>query len=274
MRRTERNKSRSVLFAWKAPLFCKLIMVGLLCSVLVATTFAWLGINNQADTNDVKMRVNVSPNLVISDNSSAIAGYTASSLSNSYIEKRWSEDAKELIPVDHYDSDDYPTVTGTNVFNLVYNTNPENVSRITGKGDDLTFAHVPSQSANKYFIDKVVYIASLDKAMTKNSDYSVITFTITENGSGTTTNEAYKSASVDIYVSGTYKGTLNLDDLDHFSINDINSIPLNTIGSIQITLRCYFDGALQKNNTTNYVNSSSLATNTADISFDISIEAN
>ena len=152
------------------------------------------------------------------------------------------------------------------------------MSRLTGKAATnatLTYAHVPANGENMYYIDRTVYIASLDQAMTRGNEYSVIRFTIAETGTGTTTNPAYKSASIDVYVDGIYKGTLNLDTLDTFTISDVASIPLNTSSSIPITFRCYFDGALPSATepTKFYVNSSALSTNTAVITFTVSIDA-
>ncbi len=242
---------------------------------ITSVTWAWVAMNRQVESKGVSMTIESSPNLVISDSASTIATYTESSWTNSYITKTWSESTTELIPADHYDSTTYPTVAGSNNVNLVYNSNPENVVRNTGKGTSLTFTHVPSDGEDEYFIDRTVYIASLGSAMTRGTDYSNLVFTITETGSGTTTNRAYKSASVDVYVAGAYKGTLNLDTLNSITVSDVTTIPLNTSSSIEITFRCYFDGALQDANdaSKNYVNSTSLATNTANITFDITITA-
>ena len=192
--------------------------------------------------------------------------------------KSWTEDAQELIPVAHYDNSVYPTVTGTNAKNLVYNTNPEQVSRATGKkaaSVDLTFAHVPADGNGTYFIDKVVYIASLGKAMAQGADYTNLMFAISESGNGTLTNTAYKSASVDVYVGNTYKGTLNLDTMSSVTVSDLTAIPINTGTPVEITFRCYFDGSLinATDNTKTYVNSAALATNNADITIGIAITA-
>ena len=259
----------------KPSIVMPLITMITLLAAVVSVTWAWVSMNNHLDSTGISMNVNVSANLVISDSASAIAAYTTSGWKDSYVEKMWSDDTRELIPVDHYDSATYPVVSGSDSVGLVYNDNPVNVVRTTGKGNNLTFSHVPSDGVGTYFIDKVVYVASLKTAMTKGTDYSRLTFSITETGSGTTVNTAYKSASVDVYVANVYKGTLNLDQLGSFSVTDVDSVPLNTAGSLAITFRCYFDGALQNasDNTKNYVNSTVLATNTADISFDITITA-
>ncbi len=257
-----------------------MIVIAVLAVVLSMSivTVAWMSANRSLGSNGVEMNVTASPNLVISDSSQTIAAYSVSTFANSYVSKSWGdEDVTELVPSDHYDSSTYPSVGGSNpnTFNLVFNTNPENISRSLGTGNDLTFEHVPADGEGTYFIDKVVYIASLDKSMARGTDYTNITFTISETGTGTTTNRAYKSASTDVYVAGTYKGTLNLDTLNTFSVADLDSIPLNTSGSVEITFRCYFDGALQdaSDNTKKYVTSNALTTNTADIRMNISIVA-
>ncbi len=257
-----------------------LSMALLFCAIvaLTALTAAWLILNRAVDSEGVQMAIETSPNLVISDSSATIATYSEASWNDNYIVKTWSEAAGELIPADHYDSTTYPAVTGTDNVGLVYNDNPEDVNRNTGKAATnatLTYAHVPADGENMYYIDRTVYIASLEKAMTQGNEYSVIRFTIAETGDGTTTNRAYKSASIDVYVSGTYKGTLNLDTLDTFTISDVASIPLNTSSSIPITFRCYFDGALQDANDASkfYVNSTALSTNTAVITFTVTISA-
>ena len=251
------------------------IIAALLLVSLVSATFAWLSFNRETESAGIAMTIDTSPNLVISDSSSALSAYTSANWSGSYVVHTWSDAAEELIPADHYDSTTYPSVTGTDTFGLVYNSNPENVSRSTGRGESLTFAHVPADGEGSYFIDKTVYIASLDKAMTRGTEYNDLVFEIEETGSGTTTNSAYRSASVDVYVAGTYEGTLNLDTLSSITVSDVASIPLNTSGNVEITFRCYFDGALPdpSQSGVNYVNSSALAVNTANISFDITISA-
>ncbi|MBP5177227.1 MAG: hypothetical protein ILP02_01440 [Clostridia bacterium] len=259
-------------------LISRFIMIVLSFAIIVAfavTSVAWFAINRQVGVTGMSVRVEVSANLVVSDSATTIAGYSQSGWNASYSEKVWNDSPTELIPTDHYDSTTYPAVDGTNTFNLVYNSNPENVGRATGRGADLTFAHVPSDGEDKYFIDRVIYIASLNKAMTRGQDYSVLTFSINEVGNGTTTNSAYKAASVDIYVSGTFKGTVNLDTLDSISVSDVGTIPLNLSGSIPITFRCYFNGALQHSEDASktYVNSRDLAVSTDDISIDISVRA-
>lgn len=257
-----------------------LIFISVVSVLLAATsvTWAWIAMNTQVASNNMKMTIEVSPNLIISDSSSAISNYSSSNWADNYVVKSWSDEATELVPVDHYDSTTYPSVTGSNAVYLVFNNNPEVVSRTTGKATGssaLTFAHVPSDGIGTYYIDKTVYIASLDKEMTQGTDYSNLTFTILESGSGTTTNRAYKSASVDVYINGVFKGTLNLDTLSSFNVSDVTTIPLNTSSSIEITFRCYFDGALldATDNTKTYVNSAVLATNTTDITFGITITA-
>lgn len=254
------------------------LFVVLVIFVYLNSTYGWFSNNREVNGRGMSVQAEVSPNLVLSDSATTISGYTESGWNDSYFEKVWNESPLELIPTDHYDSTVYSDSIvddGTNVFNLVYNSNPENVARGTGKGVDLRFAHVPSDGEDLFFIDRVIYIASLSREMTQGRDYSVLTFSIEEAGTGTTTNSAYKSASVDVYVNEVFKGTLNLDTLDSFSISDITSIPLNTSGSIKITFRCYFDGALNVAGNTgkNYVNSTDLAVNTANIFIDLYVKA-
>ncbi len=252
-------------------------LVMICCAALLTTgTLAWLIYNREVDSANMEMTIEATPNLIISDNASAIASYTKANWTDSYIVKSWADTAQELIPTDHYDSAVYTNVTGTNRFNLVYNTNPEEVSRTTGKGNGLTFEHVPADGENLYFLDRNVYIASLDKELVRGTDYTNITFTIEEVGNGTATNTAYKAASIDVYIDGTYRGTLDLDTKDSFSVSNINAIPVNTSSSINITFRCYFNGALENasDNTKTYVNSTALSTNNADVSMTVKISAN
>lgn len=263
----------------------------IICVMLVGTaTFAWISTNRSLNNNGITMSVDTSPNLVISDSLSSINGYIIGDWEDSYAAINWADEANKLIPVDHYDSSKYSDVSGDNENTLlVYNTNPSVVDRTTGiKSDssqnDLEFAHVPASGvpetgAGKYFIDYEVFIAALDQPLTQGADYTKLTFTITENsledtGKATQYNSAYRSASVDIWISGLYKGTLDLNENSTFDVTSIASIPENSESAISITFRCYFNGAMQKNSQGDtYVNSDALILETAWVNFNITIIA-
>lgn len=273
------NKSNSAvvkLYSTFPVLIILSIVMVLVTIVYLNNSLGWFFQSKVDSGNGMGVKVDVSQNLVVSDDVNAIASYTISGWSNEYVEKVWNASVVELIPADHYTESEYPVVEeGTNTVGLVYNTNPENVARNTGKGEDLTFAYVPADGEDTYFIDRTVYIASLDRPMTKGVDYASIEISIAEAGEATTMNNAYKSASADVYVGGAFKGTLNLDTLESITVDDLDAIPLNTSGSIEIIFRCYFDGALEKANdpTKNYVNSTELAVNTANISMEFTVAA-
>ncbi len=274
------SNSRVVLNA-KGIVSVVLLFVLASAVVFSSITAAWLAMNTSLDSNDIKMQIEVSPNLVISDKytgdlATATAAGTRTPAANdtnsstSFTQVVFTRSQTILIPATHASS----SATG-----LKYNTTPDRVSRTTGYksgSDDLVLADVPASptGGRTYFVDYEVYIASTDVAMTVTSLRASVS-------GATLANDYQYAASIDFYngsvSSSNYMGTLNLANKGMNSSGStsggnlvagtpqsldlpITSIPLNTSGSVHIIMRCYFDGALEKTNNQAYVYSQGLTT--------------
>ena len=134
------NKSNSAvakLYSTFPVLIILSIVMVLVTIVYLNNSLGWFFQSKVDSGNGMGVKVDVSQNLVVSDDVNAIASYTISGWSNEYVEKVWNASIVELIPADHYTESEYPVVEeGTNTVGLVYNTNPENVARNTGKGEE------------------------------------------------------------------------------------------------------------------------------------------
>ena len=168
---------------------------------------------------------------------------------------------------------------------LEYNTNPSEISPTTGyeKGSTAaTFARAENPAYNAeniasksvYYRDYQVCIASTDKPMTVSANNKYFKLNVTMDGTwDDMTAEAIAAdkqfeylyaSSVDFYLGevsyDNFVGKLNLKNqythtdqtpLDLFSQLASNdplktTIPLNTSDHIVVTMRMYFDGALEK----------------------------
>ena len=138
---------------------------------------------------------------------------------------------------------------------LKYVTNHYAVDKVSGNalpGSSLEFAPVPETDNEIYFVDHVVYLASVVDSI----EVASLTATITVSDQSYLENEFIKAASIDFYVgevSATgYRGTTSiaksLSGAEDKSIDLFESeggvVPLNTEGYITVIMRCYFDGAL------------------------------
>ncbi len=229
----------------------------LAATVFVSATFAWFSANSIVTATSMQVNAATSTALVISKELSV---GTLTSVS-------FETGTNELTPATH-DS----TVTIDNTLSgvatgLKYNTNPSAVSAGTGyaAGETaLTFdtAINDSPTGNYYYLDYTVYVASAGSVM-ENTGLSAYAFTGVEITADTT-----KATSIDFYVSedsanlGAYKGTLNLsnltaaansDGITYYTTNiqllpNTSTIPQNNSTSdyLKITMRVYYDGALEK----------------------------
>lgn len=269
----------------KIQLVCVFLMMILTLGSLVSSTMAWLSINKSIASDGMKMNIEVSPNLVISDTKANLQAATndnaddrtstATNTSGDYVTVSWAASASDLECATH---------VSTSTTGLKYNTTPETVSRSTGLGT-ITLADAVNDDST-FYVDYTVYVGSLDTTMAISHLYATMSTTAELT-------DAYKSASVDFYLgsvsSSNYKGTLNLAQKNgkdssgtslgetaanqKIDITGSTTVPVNTGNSpIVIVMRCYFDGALLKDSTTAYVRSKGLST-TANFSFEVNFTA-
>ncbi len=250
--------------------------------VLAAATMAWFANNRTVDSSGMQMQVETSPNLIIEKDPTLIASKTATDASFS---TTFDTAAQTLIPSTHdwgtFNSNSQTPVASTT--GLKYNCNPSVISAMTGEAkNDQTIYYNKSEnnvdnSGRYYYTDYTVYIASVNKPL------PVTNLVATLSSADTDEYDYQNAASVDFYLgatptAGNYKGTLNLAGLDRTTadgtdvLTQVNilsgetltdgyyNIPLNTSGYITVTMRFYFDGALEKEDGQAYVYSNGLTT--------------
>lgn len=241
--------------------------IGAIAMVLVAaiamgsSTYAWFAANNRVTATGMQVNATTSQSLVIATQL-MVGNQTTVSLNST---------VNNLIPATH-DTTAVPVNssidavnTSTDQTGLNYNTNPQNVSSSTGYANSataLTFAKAANNGESIYYQDFIVYIASAGAEMT-GSKLQAYLYTGSEITTDTT-----KATSVDFYISqdsanmGKYAGTLNLstltagansDGVTYYTSNlDLipsdGKIPQNNSNSdyLKVTMRVYYDGALQK----------------------------
>ena len=251
-------------------LICALAMV--FCATFAGVTFAWLAANRRVDSDNVEMKVEVSPNLVIS---TVDSNATTSAIQNPDILQSASP---FLVHLEANSSGTLKPCTykaGTEV-GLAYLADTSAIlpsSGLTSSGlpiSEGSLDPVPSSGVNEYYYEYVVYIASAGAAMTETATGMdlVATLTAPEVDSADVTKDTFQAASVAFWVNDnpTSAGYLNFADKgtsgDHASVTLLSNgqIPLNTEGRIKVTMRFYFDGALQKTTGLTYVRSAQLNT--------------
>lgn len=254
-------------------LICALAMV--FCATFAGVTFAWLAANRRVDSDNVKMKVEVSPNLVIS---TVDSNATISAIQNANI---LQSESPFLVHLEANSSGTLKPCTykeGTEV-GLAYLSDTSAIlpsSGLTSSGEAIpeeSLDPVPSSGIDEYYYEYVVYIASAGEAMTHMD--LVATLTAPEVPSSAVTNDTFQAASVALWVGetasdATYKGYLNFAHKGQagaqgeVKLVDDGAIPLNTTegtaGRIKVTMRFYFDGALQKSSGLTYVRSAQLNT--------------
>lgn len=243
--------------------------------VIAGATAAWFASNRKVDSTGMSAKVQITSNLIIAEkpsllksNPSAIAQFAAGAVS--------------LKPCRHIGYGIGPDqAEGTNLY---YNQNPEDVTIGTGLGgqQQLTFAPVPTDQKDEYYIDFYVYIASMGNPIT--AEKLNVSMTAVPDPS---TDEKYKhlnAATIDVYIGSdyltggqttgayTYAGTVNAAGKNwitsvalpdgHVTLSTSGSITFPDVNDanaahtytdpdggtaypcVPVLLRCYFDGGL------------------------------
>lgn len=223
--------------------------------VLFSASFAWFTMSKNVNATGMKVSIETTSSLVISTLNSTEDGGIASRGAPSKVTFTTNEN---LNPATH--DDDYTTYTG----GLKYVINLEAVSSSSGYADEYDFGNAVNTEKKKYYIDRIVYVASAFKPL---ENCTALNLEITDISDFE--NTAFNAASVDIYVipnitveddtpvptAGSFVGTLNIagekaDTAGTYKVDllkNINekTIPLNTEESICVIMRTYFDGALE-----------------------------
>ena len=263
-------KSKGVMISSIISLFLSLI-------VLATVSMAWLSMNKQTESDGMKLKVDVTPNLVISKSASALqalGGPTEADFSVSFVDSS----ATAVKPATH--SASFGT-TG-----LEYVSNQGDVSPTTGFAKSSASLTMTPVTSTDYYVDFTVYIASTGKAMDDETNQDLIA-TLAPPASisvGSSGIDTLKATSIDFYVGsvadGNYKGTLNVAGTNVAGTSPVTSvtllnnrvIPLNTTGSnITVIMRCYIDGALVKSSGTAYINTATV--DTSDITLNVTFSA-
>ena len=223
--------------ASKKMLLPALLMLFVAVLMLAIASWAWFAMNKEVSNDGMTLSAETPPNLIIDFTSEAVAAATPSTAKFSVTSSGTYTDMKACT---HDDA-----VANTK---LMYVTNPQDVSMTTGVAKDgktLTSSAVAQATNSPYYVDFVVYIASMTKEMT-NSRLKVTLSDTTPSESSAV--DIAKAATVDFYVEDKYAGKLAVADSSFLtlSLEDMgNKIPLNTDDQIKVTMRCYFDGALE-----------------------------
>lgn len=250
-------------------LICALAMV--FCATFAGVTFAWLAANRRVDSDNVEMKVEVSPNLVISTEDNAA---TSSAINNGDILQSASPFLVHLAANSSGTLKPCTYQAGTEV-GLAYLSDTSAIlpsSGLTSSGlpiSEESLDPVPSSGVNEYYYEYVVYIASAGEAM-EDMDL-VATLTAPEVDSADVTKDTFQAASVAFWVGAetsgsTCKGYLNFahkgqtGTQGEVKLVENGTIPYNVTGDIKVTMRFYFDGALQKTTGLTYVRSAQLNT--------------
>ncbi len=214
-------------------------------------SLAWFAQNKDVSANGLSANVKVSPNLIIAKDVETITkGELIFDIDFNGVAR------SNMIAVTHDDA--IPATF------LKYVTNHYAVNTHTGNvkdGATLEFEAVPDKDNEAYFIDYTVYIASAFEAL----DIDSLTATIIMPDSVDTYHPYFYAASIDFYLEEVslenFCGTTSLANClkDGGGVNlfpNGTTVPLNTDGYFTVIMRCYFDGALQDEDTGYaYVNS-------------------
>ncbi|MCR5458001.1 MAG: hypothetical protein K6F14_07985 [Clostridiales bacterium] len=288
-------KSKGVMISSIISLLLSLI-------VLAAVSMAWLSMNTVTESNGMKLKVEVSPNLIIdgdkkdddpgdgADRLSEVVGPTANNFSITF-----DQNVVALRPATH------DSTYGTYTKGLKYVTNQQNVNASSGVASGAVYSdavNVVGPPAKNYYVDYTVYIASTGAEMPITSlTVEILSARCTIGGVSSSGNATLQAASIDFYegtpASGTYKGTLNVAGLTHSSnsngiynagattlsidLTDREAIPYNRAASnnhITITMRCYFDGALSSGSGTTYINTATVDTSDVELVVKFTATAN
>lgn len=236
---------------------------------VAATTLTWYAHNQKVEATTVKMKVVVSPNLVIADTVEGIVSRRI--IDAKPFEVTYSgSTSRKLTPATH-DLKSCPvnTVLGAAQTGLKCVTNLEAVNVDTGlaePGKTLEYKTVPvyrDMDDRQYYYDYTVYVASTGTAWADRK----LTASVSLADSGAA--DPYNACSVDFIVDGEYKGTANPVAAGESVVIYTGEIPHNEevagASYIPVTMRCYFDGELKKSG------GSSAYINTTDVEGSISL---
>ncbi len=250
---------RKFLITSVIPILCTLL-------ALAAASFAWLSSNKQNDADGMQMKVQVTPNMIINDDSTAIQAVTAPTQDDFTVTFTDAAAAKQPAQHDAADTADKAT-DWTYSSGLKYVTDPDNVDVSTGleKSGSLSFALA---NTDDFYVDYTVYIASTGAEMTAQDLTATLSGSI--DGDGANKADTLAASSIDFYLGSVakanYLGTLNQAGKDALT-NDASTaktfvtvlengtIPLNTSSYITVVMRCYIDGGLLKAANQAYINS-------------------
>lgn len=248
----ERNEvtpeMRAAVKQYRKQIITTALMALLTLGVIAGSTTAWFASNRKVDANKMEMQVEASENLVISKE--AADGYGVA------VEFSNVRDERTFQPATH---------EAASASGLKYNTNPADVSFEHGLSGtaDLTFEDVLVANDSEYYIDYTVYIASMGKAFANQDLTAKLEITKADGTEWEGDRADYmQAATIDFYVgessSAVFKGKAALGGTAQtVTLLDDGEIPLTTT-PIKVTMRCYFDGALEKTTGLAYVRSSGL----------------
>lgn len=252
--------------------FCALLFSA---ALLVATSYAWFSISREANSNDMQINVEVSPNLIISKTAEHIRTITLDTAFDAYSidYSNPSKSRTNMLPSTaavtiNNEWEQSILTDGDNVTGLKYVTNTYDVDFSTGVVKDnksLEFAPVPINLDSQFYIDYDIYIASAGKEL----DAQSLTATISNQTETEDVILSHLAATIVFYQgsvsSSNLRGSIAVVNSSTQSVSfnlEDHKIPLNTNtdkNPIHIIARCYFDGALM-NGSTAYINSATVDT--------------
>jgi hypothetical protein len=221
-------------------LFAAAATLGLAVAATVGSTYAWFSMNTTVTATGMQVKATTASSLVIEDDQADVGTSKETTVT-------FTAYANALTPTTH----DW-TTGATNGLKYVTNLNDVDVASGFGHGGaELTYGDAVNTESAFYFKDYVVYIASTGTGLTDQD----LTVKLNPDDADVFTNkEMLKAVSVDFYVgdvsSASYKGTINFRDNQTVTLVANGAIPLQTAGSIMITMRVYVDGALETADTT------------------------
>ena len=229
-------------------------------------SLAWFADNYEVSANGLSAKAQVSPNLVIVKSAE---DFETGNLGFS-VDMNGTANAN-MIAITRVERE---TPQGEKYYEYAYVGNPYAVNFETGNandGDELELLAVPEESAEAYYVDYTVYIASTEKPLPVDSLRATIVIPETVDG----LHNYFMAASVDFYLDSVgydnYLGTATVAESqsneDYEGVDVFPAVSGNVPyykaeedNYIKIVMRCYFDGALQGADGSAYINSYSVRT--------------
>ncbi len=232
--------------------------------MLATSTFAWFSMNRKVSVDGMQITATSSQSLVISDKTPI----------GSDIHVSYTSEVTKVIPVTHcdngtsyawYDAESGDVSTkSVATHNLIYNTNSENVSTVTGgEGSKALCFDEAVNGTSKYYVEYTVYLATNSQTdmlnqiifvefddATKEAMKAVIKERDTKNALAidfyleeiTSPSDALNETK---YVKTLWACDANDDTLGKIALNASGiNIPTNTATDkfVRITMRFYIDG--------------------------------